>query len=200
MAFFPLMTDLSGRDALVIGAGGEGEKKVRVLKDFGARVTLIAPEAGEAAAREADRYIPRAFEEGDLDSAAWTLAVAATDDREVNRRFSEAARRRRIPVNVVDDPELCTFIFPAVIRDGDVVCAVSSGGKSPYVAQRVKARIREYWPEGIGEVNDRMGEYREQAKRDYANREERRAFLRRKLEELLEPDGENAGRERGKNG
>lgn len=188
MAFFPLMTDLSGRETLVIGAGEEGEKKVRVLKDFGARVTLIAPRAREGAVRNADRYIPRSFEESDLDSMDWTLAVAATDDREVNRLFSEEARKRRIPVNVVDDPELCSFIFPAVIRDGDVICAVSSGGKSPYVAQLLKARIRENWPAGIGEINERMGEYREQAKREYTDRTERREFLRKKLEELLEQD------------
>ena len=188
MAFFPLMTDLSGKDALVIGAGKEGAKKVHVLKDFGARVTLIAPEAREEAVREADRYERRGYGEADLDSTDWILAVAATDDRELNRRISEGARKRRIPVNVVDDPELCSFIFPALIRDEDVVCSVSSGGKSPYVAQLVKERVRTCWPEGIGRINDRMGEYREQAKREYADRGDRRRFLREKLEELLNPD------------
>lgn len=187
MAFFPLMTDLSGKDVLVIGAGGEGTKKVRVLKDFGARVTLVAPEALEEAVREADRYERRGFEDADLDRTEWTLAVAATNDRELNRRISEDARKRRIPVNVVDDPELCSFIFPALIRDGDVVCSVSSGGKSPYVAQLVKERVRNCWPEGIGRINDRMGAYREQAKREYADRDDRRRFLRKKLEELLDP-------------
>ncbi|MBO7661851.1 MAG: bifunctional precorrin-2 dehydrogenase/sirohydrochlorin ferrochelatase [Clostridia bacterium] len=188
MAYFPMMTDLSGKQTLVIGGGEEGTKKVRVLKDFGARVTLIAPEAREEAIREADRYERRGFEEADLDAAEWVMVVAATEKRELNRRISEGARERRIPVNVVDDPELCSFIFPALIRDGDVVCSVSSGGKSPYVAQLVKERIRTCWPEGIGRINDRMGEYREQAKRDYADREDRRRFLREKLKELLDPE------------
>ncbi len=187
MAFFPMMTDLSGKDVLVIGAGEEGTRKVHVLKDFGARVALVAPEALEDAVREAELYDRRGFEEADLDRVEWMLAVAATNDRELNRRISEGARKRRIPVNVVDDPELCSFIFPALIRDGDVVCSVSSGGKSPYVAQLVKERVRNCWPEGIGSINDRMGEYREQAKQAYENREDRRRFLREKLEELLDP-------------
>ena len=187
MAYFPMMTDLSGAETLVIGGGEEGTKKVRVLKDFGARVTLIAPEAREEAVREADRYARRGFETADLDAAEWKLVVAATENRELNRRISEGARERRIPVNVVDDPELCSFIFPAVIRDRNVICSISSGGKSPYVAQLVKEKVRGCWPEGIGRINDRMGEYREQAKREYADREERRRFLRERLMELLNP-------------
>ena len=81
--------------------------------------------------------------------------------------------------------ELCTFIFPAIVKDREVVCAVSSGGKSPYVAQYVRSLIQGFLPPKIGEINDRMGELRLQAKREIREASGRRAFLRQKLTELL---------------
>ena len=85
----------------------------------------------------------------------------------------------------MDDEELCSFIFPAIIKDKDVVVGVSSSGKSPYVAQHIKALIKDALPENIGEINDRMGEYRAYAKKEISDTEKRREFLRKKLDEEL---------------
>lgn len=185
MAFFPMMVDLTGKPVLVVGGGEEGRKKTEILRQFGAGITWVAPDIPEDLYGLAQECLCRRFETQDLDRWEYVLVVAATNDRELNREIFRLAGERHIPVNVVDDVELCTFIFPAVIVERDVVCAVSSGGKSPYIAQHIKVLIRQVLPEGIGEINDRMGEYRQQARRDMADARERRAFLRKKLTELL---------------
>lgn len=185
MAYFPMMIELNERPVLVVGGGEEGTKKVQILQSFGARITLIAEDAGEEAKRLSEHFIEGGFREADIDREEFTLVVASTNDRELNSRISSLAKARRIPVNVVDDVELCTFIFPAVLKERDVVCAVSSGGKSPYVAQYVRDRLRESLPEDIGEINDKMGELRIRAKEDYPEAKDRRRFLKDKFNELM---------------
>ena len=80
---------------------------------------------------------------------------------------------------------LCTFIFPAIVKEEDVVVSVSSGGKSPYIVQHIKSLIQDVLPKGVGKINNYMGGLREQARRDIPDRMERRRFLRLKLEEAL---------------
>lgn len=185
MACFPMMVSLENKNVLVVGAGEEGTKKVEVLCQFGAAVTLIAVSATQRAVELAGTFISRRFADEDLADGSYVLVVAATDDPKTNERISFLARERKIPVNVVDNPALCTFIFPAIVKEGDVVCAVSSGGKSPYVAQYVKGLIQKALPADIGRINDRMGDYRIRAKKEIADKQKRRAFLRQKLDELL---------------
>ena len=184
MAYFPMMIDLKDKQVLVIGGGEEGTKKVEVLYDFGCRITLIAKEAAEAAIEKSSDYKNRAFEDSDI-KEDYCMIVTATNDRELNKHISELAGKFKIPINVVDDTELCSFIFPAIIKDRDVVVSVSSGGKSPYIAQHIKKTVRENMPKDIGIINDKMGEYREIAKREIKDVSERRKFLKEKLSELL---------------
>jgi siroheme synthase-like protein len=186
MAYFPMMIELKDKDVLVIGGGEEGLKKVKVLSSLGAKVTLVSPFAEEEAISLSYEYCKRSFVEGDIDAKAYIMVVTATDDRDLNRRISELATQRHIPVNVVDDVELCTFIFPAIYQQKDVVCAVSSGGKSPYVAQYVRNRLAESMPDNIGDINEKMGTLREEAKLLYEDSVDRRAFLKAKFLELLE--------------
>ena len=186
MAFFPMMVELNNKKVLVIGGGEEGKKKTEVLCSFGASVTLIAKDALQEAIMLAERYEEKEFEDSDIEREEYTLVVAATDDRKLNERISMLAGRKRIPVNIVDDMELCSFIFPAIIKEKDVVCAVSSGGKSPYITQYIKKLIAGILPQRIGEINERMGEHRINAKREIADAVERRKYLRSKLEEELE--------------
>ena len=89
-------------------------------------------------------------------------------------------------IDVVDDTELCTFIFPAIIKENDLVCAVSSAGKSPYVAQYVKGLIQECLPPQIVMINDQMGEYRESVKNKISDVVKRREALKNKLDSLIE--------------
>ena len=188
MSYFPMMVELDNKKVLVIGSGEEGRKKTQILHEFGAVITLISKDALKEAVEMASVFEEREFRDTDIDEQ-YELIVAATDDRELNKRISTLAKKNKIPVNVVDDTELCTFIFPAIVKDRDVVCAVSSGGKSPYITQHIKSLLLSILPGNIGIINDRMGEYRKQAKSEIADTAERRRFLRKKLDEELKKSG-----------
>src|SRR5690349_19426775 len=142
-AFYPVFLDLRGRRVVVIGGGTVAEQKVRGLIAAGAHVTLVSPDVTSAladlAARGAIELRPRPYHGGDL-AGAW-LAIAATDDRGVNEAVWAEAERLGVPLNAVDDLEHCSFIAPAIHREGDITVAVSTGGKSPALAVRLRQRI-----------------------------------------------------------
>jgi len=142
-AFYPVFLDLRGRRAVVIGGGAVAEQKVRGLVAAGAHVTVVSPDllAGltDLARRGAIEVRRRPYRGGDL-AGAW-LAIAATDDRAVNEAVYAEAERLGIPLNTVDDLEHCSFIAPAIHREGDITVAVSTGGKSPTLAVRLRQRI-----------------------------------------------------------
>ena len=165
---FPLFIDLESKPCLVVGAGKVAARKVGTLRAFGAEVTTVAPEV-----------CGRGFADSDVEGMA--LVVAATDDRALNRRVADLCKARGIPVNAVDDPENCTFIFPAIVRKGPVVAAVSSGGACPVAAKMVRDRIERELDDGfIAEVED-LGRRRQDLKRDYPDPSERK----RHCEEVL---------------
>lgn len=171
---YPLFMDLRGRDCLVVGAGNVAARKARSLLEAGARVTVVGERPAAALRALARRGVvlrERRFRASDVGRQA--LVVAATDERPVNGRVSEACRRRNVPVNVVDDPVLCTFIVPAVLRRGDVTVAVSTGGKSPAAARLVKERIAEAVGEEYAALVDLLGAERERAKREVASQRAR---------------------------
>ncbi len=149
MRYFPAFLDLLGRETLVVGGGEVAARKVQLLRDAGARVTVVAKRlAPELAEDPRLTLIRRGFVAGDILGKA--LAVAATDDREANRRVAEAGAAAGVPVNVVDDPALSTFIVPALVQRGEIVVAVSTGGASPVLARRIRARIEETLPARLG--------------------------------------------------
>lgn len=183
MAYFPLFLNLDGADVLVVGGGQTALRKCRSVLAFGADVTVISPEFAGEFPNQA-HLMKRRFQPGDTSGRA--MVLACTDDRAVNRQIAQEAQQQNIPVNVADDPELCTFYFPALVRDGDVVVGVSSGGKSPLIAQELRQKIEKILPEGIGEINDAMGVYRQklQGGDGPASPAERKRLLQKKLEEL----------------
>src|SRR2546423_9913620 len=142
-AFYPVFLDLRGRRAVVIGGGAVAEQKVRGLIAAGAHVTLVSPETvpalSDLARRGAIEIRRRSYRPGDL-AGAW-LAIAASDDRSVNEAVWAEAERVGVPLNAVDDLEHCSFIAPAIHREGDITVAVSTGGKSPALAVRLRQRI-----------------------------------------------------------
>ena len=157
---FPLFLDLDGKACLVVGAGNVAARKAEALAAFGARVVQVAPEVSG-----------RGFADGDVEGM--TLAVAATDDPEVNRRVAELCKAKGIPVNVVDDPANCTFIFPAVFRKDPIVAAVSSGGACPVAAKLVRDRIAGLVPDDFASAVEDLGARREELKRTYPDPRER---------------------------
>jgi precorrin-2 dehydrogenase/sirohydrochlorin ferrochelatase len=166
MGYYPIAIDLTGKRALVVGGGEVALRKVEALLESGARVTVVAPEVAPEIERlaESGKIVLRRrnYEAGDLADAV--LAIAATDDREVNLRVSEDARGANVLVNVVDDPELCSFIVPATVKRGDLVVSIITGGKSPALARRVREKIEETFGPEYGDLAELLGEVRELAR------------------------------------
>lgn len=185
MSYFPLMIQLEKEPVLVVGGGATALRKVKILLEFGAAVVVVAPRCQPELRELSVGFQERMFQPADLKEESWRMVVAATDDRAVNRAVSEGCQALGIPVNVVDDPELCTFIFPAIVKQQDVVCAVSSGGHSPLVTQWVKRRVQQVLPKDIGAVNEAMGRLRKTLQQQEPDAAKRKETLKRKLAELL---------------
>lgn len=164
MAFFPFMIDISNKNCLVVGGGSIAFHKVKILTDFGVHIQVIAPKTCEAMQELAENnvhsieLVERKFQEDDINGM--DFVVAATDDKQLNCYISDLCMQKNILINSVDMPEVCSFIFPAMIKDKDMLIAVSSGGKSPAAAAYVKRKIRHCIPEYYGEMIETIGEYR----------------------------------------
>lgn len=143
LSHFPLFADLDGRRVLVVGGGTVAARKIALLRRAGARVDVVAAGLGDelSALRSAGEigWIAERFDPTLLEDC-W-LVVAATDDRALNATVAAAARDRRLPVNVVDDPRLSTVIVPAIVDRSPLVVAISTGGAAPVIARHVRAEI-----------------------------------------------------------
>jgi uroporphyrin-III C-methyltransferase/precorrin-2 dehydrogenase/sirohydrochlorin ferrochelatase len=179
MRYFPLFLDLAGKPVLLVGGGAIAARKFALLSEAGASVTIVAPELGEElrAALEpgAFRYLERPFAASDL-VGQW-LAIAATDDREVNTRVAEVAAAARIPCNVVDDRELSSFIMPAIIDRSPVQIAISTGGTSPVLARLIRERLETLLDSSLGTLAAFADRWRERVKAKFADIGARRRFL-----------------------
>lgn len=189
MNLFPIFLKLEGRPCLVVGAGAVGSQKIAGLLEAGADVAVIDP-SPSASFREtfAARvtWHQRNYVPADLDGAY--LVIVATSDEALNRQIYEEAQRRGILANVVDVPPLCDFYYPAVVRRGALIVAVSSQGESPHLAQRVRDEISEVLPEELSSTVERIGEERRRILRDHAPGPERLQLLR----DLVYPRGAQA--------
>ena len=180
MDFLPIFLDVRGAPCLVVGGGEVAARKCALLLRAGARVTVLAPElsaafdADLAAARIAHRAAR--FRDEDLDGVA--VAIAATSDDAVNRAVAAGARARRIPVNVVDQPALCSFIMPSIIERAPLIVAVSSGGASPVLARLLRARLESLIPAGYGRLAALAGAFRDRVKARFKPAERRRFWER----------------------
>jgi precorrin-2 dehydrogenase/sirohydrochlorin ferrochelatase len=165
MGLFPMFLKLDGRSCLVVGAGTIGQEKIRGLVLANARVRVVAPRATAAVATWARAgaitWEPRSFEASDLEGAA--LVIAATNSTILNETIFREAQRQNVLCNAVDDPERCDFFYPAVVRRGHLQVAISTGGHSPALAQRLRRELEvqfgpEYapWLEQLGKIRQQL--------------------------------------------
>ena len=186
MTLFPAFLKLGGRRCVVVGAGPVAEEKIPGLLRAGARVRVVAPQATERVQdwARAKKIIweRRAFRSADLAGAF--LVIAATSSPSLHARILTQARRRGVLCNAVDDPEHCDFFYGAVVRRGGLLIAISTSGRSPALAQRIRKKLEqefgeEYaaWVEEIGEVRRRLMERK-------LPRERRRVLLQRLASEV----------------
>jgi len=159
---YPIMLDVRNRNAVVIGAGGVGRRKVRSLRAAGANVTLVDPEMPDGLDPDGARLLAEPYNAAQLDGAQ--IVFACTDDRELNSRIAADARRAGAIVNVADQNEDCDFFAPATIGDGDVVIAIGTGGASPALAAFLKDAVGKALPEQVGQFADLLATLRNELK------------------------------------
>ncbi len=141
--YYPIFLGLSGKRCVVVGGGEVALRKVRALLEHEAEVKVISPklcpELAQMAEKKIIQVLPRVYDHGDLEGAC--MVIAATDDGKINRKVAEEAREGEILVNVVDDPEQSAFIVPSYLRRGALTIAVSTAGKSPALARKIRTRL-----------------------------------------------------------
>ncbi len=180
MRYYPIYLDIKGRDVLVVGGGAIAEGKAIQLVEAGARVTVVSPELTEALRAAVVRgeiaHLSGSFIEEDLNGVF--LVISATGDRKVNEKVAKAARERGLLLNVVDKPDLCNFITPALVTRGELQISVSTGGGSPTLTQRVKREVAALIGEDYGVLLELAAEMRAEAKNRIADFERRKDALR----------------------
>jgi precorrin-2 dehydrogenase/sirohydrochlorin ferrochelatase len=174
-AYYMACVDLEGRSVLVVGGGSVALEKVRGLLECGARVTVVAPQAVAALHELPLEWLRRAYRSSDLEGRF--LVVAATSTPSVNRRVYADAEARALLCNVVDVPELCSFILPAVHRQGPIAVAISTGGASPALAQRLRDDVALLVSAQHADLARRLQALRPWAKAHLPGYEARKAFF-----------------------
>ena len=146
MRYYPVFLDIAGKPVVVIGGGEVALRKVEVLLDAGAQVTVVSPQLHPGlemlVAAGKVRHIPRQYEPGDVEG--YTLAFVGTDDRSANAAVASEGKERGVWVNAVDDPPYCDFIMPGIVQRGDLVIAVSTSGRSPAMARKMREELTEF--------------------------------------------------------
>lgn len=179
MPLFPMFVDLKDKTVLIAGGGSVALRKLQKLTPYGVSPTVVAPDIlPELAAVPGVKLHRRTFRPSDLHPRP-VLVIAATNDRKVNRYISMLCKKRHIPVNVADDPALCSFVFPALVQRGEFSAGISTGGASPTAAVYFKERLTELLPENLEELLVWLRSKRQAIKAPIPEPERRAAFLRR---------------------
>jgi precorrin-2 dehydrogenase / sirohydrochlorin ferrochelatase len=202
--FYIACLKLTGRRCLVVGGGEIGLEKVEGLLACDGKVVLVAPEAVpelRALAEEGSIEWHQRDYAGAEDLEGTFIAIAATDDTDINIRVYEDAERRAMLVNIVDVPPLCNFILPAIVRTGPLAIAISTAGASPALAKRIKAEISSTYGESYARLAVLLNEARGWAKSTLPTYQDRKAFFEGIVNgdpdpvELLEAGDEDAVRD-----
>ncbi len=178
MDYFPVFLKLTDQPCLVIGAGEIAARKIELLSRAGANITVIAREISDTVlSQEASHrltLLEKSFVPEDL--GEFRLVVSATDNAETNQLVAKTAAEKNIPVNVVDNPELCSFIFPAIIDRSPIIAAVSSGGAAPVLARLLRAKIETVIPPAYGHLASLADKFRDKVKLHFKQPAQRRIF------------------------
>lgn len=184
MDYFPIFLKLKQQNCLVLGAGEIAARKIELLLRAQASVSVIAPEACDTVLnlhrKGRINYIDKRFDEQDIKE--FHLIVAATNDDSINILAANLAKKHNIPINVVDNPKLCSFIFPAIIDRSPIIAAVSSGGAAPVLTRLIRARLESLIPSAYGRLAELAEKYRPMAKQKITTINQRRIFWEKVLQ------------------
>jgi uroporphyrin-III C-methyltransferase/precorrin-2 dehydrogenase/sirohydrochlorin ferrochelatase len=178
MNYLPIFIDITQKPCLVVGGGDIAYRKINLLLKANAQVSCVAQACCNGVTQLAKNntitVIEKAFEPSDIKSQV--LIVSATNDRALNAQVSDLAKNTNIPVNVVDSPDLCTFIMPSIVDRSPIVIAISSAGKAPVLARLIRAKLESTIPNAYGKLAELAGSFRAQVKAKFNNIEDRRYF------------------------
>jgi precorrin-2 dehydrogenase/sirohydrochlorin ferrochelatase len=165
-SFYPIFLRLKNKRCIVVGGGEVAERKAMSLLEHEADVEIVSaavcPALAQLAAQGKVRYQSRRYRRGDL--AESVLAIAATDDPAINSEVADEARERRIPVNVVDNPEMSDFIAPSLLRQGDLSVAISTAGKAPALSRKLRTEMETVYGRSYGLLVDVVAAVRQELK------------------------------------
>ncbi|MGI9288696.1 MAG: siroheme synthase CysG [Pseudomonadales bacterium] len=178
MRYLPIFIDLLGKPCLIVGGGTMALRKAEMLSRAGAKLHIVAPKINDELATlvsqsEGEVYL-RGYQQGDLNDK--TLAIAATDDVALNEQLAIDARHANIPVNIVDQPDLCTFVMPSVVDRSPIVVAISSAGTAPVLARLLRARLETLIPARYGDLAKLAGSFRARVKQNITSASQRLRF------------------------
>ncbi len=186
MAMFPMYVDLKGKQCLIVGGGEVAYRKAEILLRFDADITIVAPELCSSIIElnEQEKIIihRRTYTENDIRGAY--LVVAATSSTEVNELVYNDAVKNNIPVNVVDDPEKCKFIFPSVVKRGPLTIGISTSGAYPALSKKIRKISEEIFPETYSEIVEMLADFRSRVRKNSLTQPEKEKELRNVLEEF----------------
>jgi len=162
MRYYPVSLDIKNRKCLVVGGGGVGARKVVTLLDSGAKVTVISPVVRGNLLELADRGLiileKRPYRKTDLDGMF--LVIGTTDDEELNRQISIDAEKLNMLCNIADRPKVCNFILPSIVNRGDLTISISTSGKSPALAKKLRIELKEQFGNEYADFLRLMGAIR----------------------------------------
>ena len=185
MAYFPFFMDITGADCLIVGGGTVALRKVQKLLPYSPHITVISPELSpEICAIEGISILKRGFLPEDIDGRMFV--IAATDDKSLNRSVAALCKDRRISVNSVDDRENCSFIFPSLVKRGELSIGISTGGASPTAAIYLKNQINALLPEEFPEILKFLDSLRGDVKARIPDEHRRAALFSRLFDECFE--------------
>lgn len=181
MPYFPFFVNIENMNCLIVGGGHIALRKIRKLLPFNPKINIVS-EKVLSDIREIPKLtiLQKSFCDEDLRDAEFV--IAATEDNNLNKHISELCKEKRILCNVVDDPENCTFFFPALVQHGDITVGISTSGKSPIIAARLREEIDESIDDKVAEICGLMGKIRPYVKNEFSDEDTRRTVMKAALD------------------
>lgn len=190
MAYFPMFVELEGSECIIIGGGEIAYRKAEALLAYGSALTVIAPSfsVNFRTLKQQVTLREKSYEEGDIDRPL--LVIVATDDTVLNQQLSEYCKNKNIPVNVVDEKEHCSFLFPSLVKKGEISIGISTGGNSPVIAKWLRKRISEVVTDDYAILAQKLGDIREFVKKKISGSKQRSHIFYELAEQGIKNGGE----------
>ncbi len=184
MALFPIFIDIQGKNILIVGAGEVALRKIEKLLPFNPKITVVAKEIVREEIKHLSKenkikIVERPFLFTDIDGKE--IVIVAVDDIDLQREIYNYCVRRKIPVNSVDSPDYCTFIFPAYVKKGDIVIGITTSGKAPGLSGKLRKLIESYLPDDLEKILEELIEIRNKLPKG----EKRQEIIKKLVDEKL---------------